>query len=436
MRKAMVVAQREYRTQVRSRAFVISLVLMPVLMGGGALLPALLQGRVKVEDQHVVVADGTGKLLPALLAAAATRNQREITDAKTGRQTEPRFLLEAAARVPLTDADRFELSQKIRKRALHAFVEIDAAALAPADPAQTKARARVHLEGAPVGGLRRWLAAELNRSAQVERLRTAGLDPVVVARATAPVGVDALGLYTRGSDGRIVAGDERGRVASLFFPLAVVLLSFMAVMMSQTMLQNTLEEKQQRIAEVLLGSVKPGELMLGKVVGSAGVSLTMLLLYLGGGIWTLGQLGLTGLLRHELVAWLLFFTVLGVLIFGSIFTAVGAACNELKEAQAFLLPVMMLLLLPLMILTKIMEAPMSGFSTALSFVPIWTPLLMPLRLAATEAVPLWQPVAGAVGSVLTAGAAIWAGGRVLRVGLLLQGKPPRIGQLIGWILRG
>jgi ABC-2 type transport system permease protein len=89
-----------------------------------------------------------------------------------------------------------------------------------------------------------------------------------------------------------------------------------------------------------------------------------------------------------------------------------------------------------MVWFKVMEEPMGTFATALSFVPMWTPLMMPLRLAATQAVPLWQPVVGMLGALIAALVAAWAGGRVLRVGLLMQGKPPRLAQLVQWILHG
>jgi ABC-2 type transport system permease protein len=444
MHKTWVIAVREYRAQVRTRAFAISLVLLPVLMFGGAALPALLEGRITAEDQKVVVADATGVLFAKLLAQAEKRNEREVMAPDHSRQVEPRYLLEAAPTRTLSDAERFELSQKVRKRKLHAFVEIDATALqTPAvdvhvddQKADAVPPVRLHLEGAPISGLRRWLSGAVNQAVHGERLRGAGLDPALVARATAPVELDTLGLFTKAPDGTITSGDERSRNASFFFPVVVVMLVFLAIMMSQTMLQNTLEEKQQRIAEVLLGSARPAELMLGKVLGSTGVSLTVIAVYLSGGVWLLMRIGMAGLLRNELLFWLLLFVVLGVLIFGSIFTAVGAACNELKEAQTYMLPVMMVLVLPLMIWFKVLEAPLSGFSTGLSFVPIWTPMLMPLRLAATEAVPLWQPVLAAVITLIAALAAIWAGGRVLRVGLLMQGKPPKLSQLVSWILRG
>ena len=159
-------------------------------------------------------------------------------------------------------------------------------------------------------------------------------------------------------------------------------------------------------------------------------------IYLAGGTWMLHEYGLSSLMRQGLLAAILVFPAVGVLLYGALFGAVGAACSELKEAQNYLLPVMMVLILPMMIWWKVLEEPSSGFATVLSFVPLWTPMLMPLRLAATEAVPLWQPIVALLASLATAGAAVWAGGRVFRVGLLLQGKPPRFTQLLGWILRG
>jgi ABC-2 type transport system permease protein len=439
MRRTWVIARREYRASVRSKAFVISLVLMPVLMFGALAIPKLMRGRVDVEDKKVLVADATGRLLPLLVQAAELRSRTEVLDPRTGRQVEPRFLISPAPTATLTDQQRLELSQRIREGDLHAFAEIDASVLKPAArPGSPPARpaVRLHLNAALGGGLSRWLRRTTSQVVQIERLRDAGLDPLLVARATAPVPVESLGLYTRSADGTIGSGDERSREAALFVPIGVVFLVFLALMMSQTMLQSTLEEKQQRIAEVLLGSVRPHELMLGKVLGSAGVSFTTMVVYLLGSAWVLHENGMSSLLRQGLLTAVLVFPVVGVLLYGSIFGAVGAACSELKDAQSYLLPVLMVLMFPLMIWWKVLEEPQSGFATALSFIPLWTPILMPLRLAATEGVPLWQPVLGLAGTLLAAIVLVWAGGRVFRVGLLLQGKPPRPLQLLGWILRG
>ena len=395
---------------MRSKAFLVSLILMPILTLGATAVPRLMRGRVDVEDKRILVADATGRLLPRLIEAAELRNRLEVLDPTTGRQVEPRFVLSAAPTATLTDPQRLELSEQIRNRKLHAFAEIDPSALVPPDvpagpppalqprKAGVPAPVRLHLIAAPTAGLSRWFMRAAQQAVQRERLSDANIDLLVVARALAPVPTDALGLYTRASGGTIRSGDERSREAAMFVPIGVMFLTFLAVMMSQTMLQSTLEEKQQRIAEVLLGSVSPYELMLGKVLGNAGVSLTTMIVYVAGSVWTLHEYGLSSLLRQGLLTAVLVFPVVGVVLFGSVFGAVGAACSELKEAQNFVLPIVMVMILPVMIWWKILEEPSSAFATVLSFVPVWTPFLMPLRLAASEAIPLWQPIVALVGA--------------------------------------
>jgi ABC-2 type transport system permease protein len=455
MSRVLAIAGREYRANVRSKAFIISLLLMPVLIAGGAAVPALLRGRVDVEDKRLVVADGTGKLLPLLQRAAEARNRRVVTDPATGRKVEPRFEVTAAAKVPLNDDDRLQLSQRIRKRELHAFVEIDPGVIEP-PPAAGKdgdrqpgngdddgdgdrARrpgVRVHLESVMSQDVRRWLDRAVNDAVHGQRLGAMGLDPAAVGRATAGVPVSSRSLYRQDAQGKITTASDASRVVASVVPMALMLLMFMSLMMAQTMLQSTLEEKQQRIAEVLLGSVRPHQLMAGKLVGSTMVSLTTLSIYLAGGLWLVNHQGMGALIRHGVFGWALVFAAVGVLIYGAVFGAVGAACSELKEAQNYLMPIMMVLVFPLFVLWKVTEEPTGSFATALSFVPPWTPLLMPMRLAATEAIPLWQPLAGLAGTLLMAMVVVWAGGRVFRVGLLMQGKPPKLGELVRWIVKG
>ena len=432
MRRIWIIARREYRATVRSKAFVVSLVLMPILLGGGAIAQQAMRGRVDLADKRLAVCDRTGVLLPALARAAEERNAKEIFDTTTGHQVDPRYLVEAIPWPTLDDERRLELSERIRKRHLYAFAEIDAEVLAPGKAPEV----RFHSESTMSGDLVRWFGRILNQAVQQHRLRVAGLDPVLVGSMLAPVRLAPVGLFARDKGGQVASGDRSSRMAASLLPIAVMMVMFLALMMSQTMLHSTLEEKQQRIAEVLLGSARPFELMTGKLLGGAATSLTMVGVYLIGGATLLDRYGYRDLLRSDLVVWILVFLVLGVIIYGSVYAAVGAACSELKEAQNYLLPIIMILVLPMMIWFKVMEEPTGSFATILSFVPVWTPLLMPLRLAATQAVPLWQPIVGMLGAVLAALVAAWAGGRVLRVGLLMQGKPPRLGQLMRWVLRG
>lgn len=445
MDKIFVVARREYLANVRTKAFIISLVLMPILMGGGALLQMALKGRVDLKDRKLVVIDQTGRLYPILAEAAERRNREDIFDPETGRQTDPKFVVERYGAGDLTDDQRFELSEKARNDEIAAFVEIRAAVFEDSAPAATSGAAggveapeppiRFHSEHLS-NDLQRWFSRTITQAVAAERLREAGLDPLVVARATAPVRVDVVGLYSRAKSGEIRKADEAGRMAAFFVPMAVMMLMFVALMLGQTMLQSALEEKQQRIAEVLLGSARPFELMMGKLLGNVAVSMTMVAFYMAGGFWLTKHLGFEHLLPVRLVGWFIAYQILGVMLYGAAFIAIGAACTELKEAQNYLMPVMLVLVAPMMVWFMVLEEPTSTFATWLSLFPPSTPMLMLLRMSATTAVPTWQPALGIVLTLLTTVAVIWAAGRVFRIGLLMQGKPPKIRELAAWVIRG
>ena len=178
--------------------------------------------------------------------------------------------------------------------------------------------------------------------------------------------------------------------------------------------------------------------MLGKLLGSAGVSLTTMAVYLGGGApGCCTTTAMASVLRQGLLAAFLVFQVLGVLMYGSVFVAVGAACSDLKEAQNYLLPVMMVLVFPLMIWWKVLEEPTSGFATVAvvrAAVDADADAVAAGRHRGGAAVATDRGAAGHPGH----GRARWCGRAAASSGsgLLLQGKPPRPTQLLRWILRG
>ena len=128
--------------------------------------------------------------------------------------------------------------------------------------------------------------------------------------------------------------------------------------------------------------------------------------------------------------------MLGVLIYGSIFIAIGAACNDAKQIQTLLMPIMFLAMSPLFVLGAVVQDPQTPLLSWLSFFPFATPMLMLLRIAIPPGVAWWQPALGAVLMVLAAAACVYAAGRIFRLGLLLQGKGADLGQMLRWVLRG
>jgi ABC-2 type transport system permease protein len=190
-----------------------------------------------------------------------------------------------------------------------------------------------------------------------------------------------------------------------------------------------------RISEVLIASIPPMYLMAGKLLGVAAVAAVLALIYVGGGLYFLIASGYGNLIQISLVIWFVVFLLLAVLQYGSIFVAIGAACSDLKDSQSMMMPVMVLIMLPLIAVPVILRAPDSIFATVLSLVPTATPFLMLARLAMSPPPPIWQvALALSLTTAMTIGCIV-IGGKIFRVGLLMQGKPPNLPELLRWIRR-
>ncbi len=265
---------------------------MPLMMGGGAIAQKLLRGRVDITDKTIVVVDGTGKLLPDLIKAADERNASDIFDSETKKQVKSRIILKAGPAWPLNDDQRVELSDDVQNSRTAAFAVIPPTLL-DATLGTNAEMPRFHSQGMGSERILDWFEATLAQQVRSQRMAKANIDPAVMAKVAAPIFVKSLSLFTRDSSGKLKEANESSRMIGIFTPLAVMMLMFMSMMMSQTLLSSALEEKQQRVAEVLLGSISPFELMLGKLLGNVGVALTVATLYVGGAYYMLDRYGYT-----------------------------------------------------------------------------------------------------------------------------------------------
>ena len=166
------------------------------------------------------------------------------------------------------------------------------------------------------------------------------------------------------------------------------------------------------------------------------VSVTLSAVYLGGAYWAANRYDFTQFISPALICWFLLFQMLSVLMFGSLFIAIGAACTDMRETQSMVWPVMLLVTIPMFIWINVVREPNSAFSTGASFFPFATPMLMVIRLAVPPGVHSWQPVLGVLLVLATTLLCVWVGGRIFRLGILLQGKGANMGQLVKWVLRG
>jgi ABC-2 type transport system permease protein len=229
------------------------------------------------------------------------------------------------------------------------------------------------------------------------------------------------------------AVDAAAAVKSAVTPMFTLLLVFLAIMSSAPyMLHSVIEEKQQRIAEVLLGSMSPFDLMAGKLLGAAAAGLTVVAVY--------GVMGSLGAARYGLESgispWMLLLSLADVLLalvmFGSLFLAAGAASSELKDAQGLMTPLTLILVVPMMAISQLIGNPDGALAVGLSLFPLTAPMTMPVRLALTT-VPVWQIALSVLGALLTTLAIVWLAGRIFRIGILSQGRAPRLGELWQWL---
>lgn len=438
MRKALKIARREYSTAVRTKAFFIMILLAPLMMCGGLITVAIMERHKDTADMRIAVVDRSGSIAEALVKAAEEHNAKGVYDQETGEKVAPGYVIEV---VPPDDEDpdaqRVALSQRVKHKELHGFVEIGPGVVRPGED-RDACRITYHSENAALDEARGWLDGPINDHIRNVRLAEAGVDQATREHLLDWISVEGLGLVSIDEATGAVKDAERSHEGrAIGVPAAMMMLMLLMIMVGATpLISAVLEEKMQRIAEVLLGSVRPFQLMLGKLLGTLGVSFTVIAIYMAGGIAVAYHLDVADFVPFHVLPWFFTYMIAAIILFGSLLIALGAACNDMKEAQSFMMPVWLLVMIPMFVWLPVVKEPLSGFSTWMSLIPPFTPILMLVRQAAPTAIPAWQPWVGLAGVLAFAALCVWVGGRIFRVGILMQGKPPRPLDLLRWAVRG
>lgn len=242
-------------------------------------------------------------------------------------------------------------------------------------------------------------------------------------------------------DPKAEVGEEQVSLADTFrqyAPMGFVYLMFIALMQSvQYLLSNTIEEKSNRIIEVLLASVTPDELMLGKLLGIGMSSFTTVAVWVASAIAfltfypstqaeTVSQI-LDVILGSELIPWFVFYCLAGYALYAGFFLAIGSLCNTLKEAQSMMMPVIVVMVIPVMIMPFVVLDPNNTLYRAMSWFPLFTPYLMMNRAAADP--PLVDVIGTSVVLLVSIVLMLWLSGRIFRHGVLRSGQPPKLAEL-------
>lgn len=488
MKNICLIAAREYRQITRMRSFWLTLLILPFafaiaplaqrFMGadepdrvmiidqaGGAAARAIEQ-RLRLDQDREVLNDLSRyvqrhKLQDVDTAAPWSRADRWYTDAEVARfaarsgidqvvatlkarapegtpefePTVPDYELVTVpaelAQVPVSQLDQRlrpllrPEDKKVRR--------IDYVVLVPADFGQ-RGVVRLWTGGQPRIGFVTAVQDVLTRSLRQSFLVEQGVDPEIAAAASS---VTPSLMVSQPPPG---GGAKEAMLVRSILPLATSYLLMMSLMLSGSwMLQGTVEERSNKLLETVLAAVSPEELMYGKLLGTVGVGLTMIAVWIGcgavaayatqGAIADMIRPALEPLTSVATIMALIYFFVVGYVAISVFFLAVGAISDSMNDAQGYLMPILLAIILPITVLIQgILEGGRGVGITLLTWIPIWTPFAVLARLG--TGIPTWE-VLGA-GLLLAAFVAVELVllGRLFRASLLAQGQKPGLAELL------
>lgn len=438
MNKTLVIAKREYRAAVRTKGFLITLIMLPVFMGGSLLVMALTKDKVDLTDKRIAVVDQSGILGDYLKKRAELRNERDLKDAITGEKKSPAYFIDLVTPDTVNpNAQKLRLSDQVRNKETDAFIQIGHDIIHPV-PENDNSRIFYYSENSLMDETHNWIGYVLNDKIREIRVAEIGIEPEKVKDLFYWVNVEGMGLIKMDSKtGDIQDARKTNVLETIMIPYILMFLMFITLMVSAVPLLNAVqEEKSERIAEVLLGSVSPTQFMMGKVIGGLAVSLTTTGIYIIGAIITINYLDLGAIIPYSVLPWFFIYLLLNIIMAGSIMAALGSTCNDSKDAQGMQFIAMFPLIIPMFVMMPIIQNPLGSFATIISLIPPFTPMLMLVRQATQVTIPVWQPIVGLVGVLIFTVFSVWAGGRIFRSCIIMHGKRPKMGTLLKQMLKG
>jgi len=416
-RKAWAITKREYLERVRARWFIIATFGLPVILAGLIFLPELVVSREASGDEGLSlgVLDYSGRVASDL-----------------GDVLGDRWTLQPVH-------EEHERSEEELREAFLA-TSLDGLLVVGEDPAE--------------GGSVRLLARRAISSRQGRELREGIRDALVATRLREHgIGeIDTRRLF-RGADLQIILVTPEGERSREAFQIVAMLFAVVTYMMfliyGQLIVRAVLEEKSSNVVEVMMSSVRPWEMMLGKMLGVGAVGLTQIAIWaaIGALLSLYGLPGLTTALAAQgvdlaqvrfplgLLAWALIYFILGYLLYAGLFLAAGASLGNEQDAQQVVTPLVVIIVVGFILVIGIIESPDSRWAVVGSLVPLFSPMIVPARLAISH-VPAIE-LAGSL-SLLVLGmlASAWLAGRIYRVAILMSGKRANLREMVRWIRHG
>ncbi|MGC8594522.1 MAG: ABC transporter permease [Candidatus Kryptoniota bacterium] len=408
--KILVISRWEFVEKVRTKAFLISLVLTPILIVGFSVVPGLLATKPDTHVRNIGVIDKTGKIEPALAAALSSKYKLE--------NGKPNYVV---VDIEPGSGDRERANHMVISKAIDAYIVIDSSIFKT--------------------GKFEYLSENVSNFRETERIQSTvkdiviamelekrGVNPDVVKEVSKPVDLVTVKLSKEGKEEKAEAGADFLLGYVFIFVLALLILTS-----GQILVRSVVEEKTNRIVEVLLSSTTADEIMSGKIIGLSLLGLTQLAIWAAMGVGFAGQLA-PFVRVPDNFWWLIIFFILGYLFYASLFVMAGAPITTEQEAQQVTSYVSMALFLPMIISFMIVQNPNAGYVKLISLFPLFTPTMMALRIP-VQSPETWELISGTAVLAVSTYLAMIAAGRIFRIGILVYGKRPSFSDLLRWAVK-
>jgi ABC-2 type transport system permease protein len=439
MSKIGLVLSREYTTRVKKKSFIVVTLLMPVLMAAMFILPAYFMSQDDTKVRTIAVYDGSTILLGQL---------------ESNEYTKYKFIPEE---------EYNKIKENLKSTDYYALLTIHPNILT------TKTVQLISTSNIPFdlkNQIQNKIRSVIEKEKMAEVIKQTAI-PDLEARIKAtktPISVNTIKLGESGEAKK--SSTEIGMILGYIFGFVIY---FFLLIYGQMVMQGVMEEKQSRIVEVIISSVKPFELMMGKIIGIAMVGLTQLAIWIILGvaiisgargmipgaqkagtaqeIMTQAQvanqapeqldkiqdiLGMLGSVNFPLIiGCFIFFFIGGYLLYSSLFAAVGSAIDTQEDAQQFIMPIMMPIILSIMVMMSAIKNPEGSVAFWFSMVPFTSPIVMMARIP--FGVPYWQLALSMIILIVSFVGMVWAAGKIYRTGILMYGKKASWKELGKWL---
>jgi len=426
MNKIIAVIQREYISRVRTKGFLIGTLLMPLFIIFVTIAPAAFMAMKSEKASHIAVVDLTDDVFAEL---------ELILDEQNGAGER----VYQFHRISADSGSLAEVKRNLRIQTDEGFYK--SYIIIPANVYENSA---IEYYSTNVTNFRENSEIESGLSRVITRLRLerSGLFPAEVNELMQSI---QLNTFKIGPGGK----EERDIGLSFGVTYIMIFVLYLALILYGTMtMRSVVEDKNNRVIEVILSTVKPFQLMAGKILGVGAVGLTQFFIWAGvAGIVSLysssmiqtflpdsGNIPPPSIPPSQLIYFVLFF-ILGYFFYATIYAAIGAMVNSDQEAQQFQWPVMSFLILAFMLVFYAMGNPDSTVSVLFSLLPMFSPILMFMRVS-VHSPPAWQIATSILLLLLSVWSMMWLVGRIFRVGILMYGKRPTVPEIFKWIKYG